>query len=104
MTETDFDHYPLHDAVIVCGDVSWAERELVLRLYVFYEATDEALPATLTFTGLGSMSTSMQRPWGDAAEVTILDQRHEPGGKYVLQLNTGDEVRVTADAAVLERI
>jgi hypothetical protein len=103
MSDAEFIDYPLHDARVEGAELSWDEGQLRLRLHVFFDLTDNASPATLTFSGLLELATTMKRPWGTAAATTILDQRRDEGGVYVLELQSGDEVRVVAASALLER-
>ena len=104
MSDNAFTDYPLHDALVEAAELSWDKRRLIVRLQVFCDLTKDAVPATLTFTGLLEVATTMGRPWGSAVATTILAQRHDGGGVYVLELQSGDEVRIVADAAVLERV
>tara|TARA_R100000789_G_scaffold14405_1_gene17788 strand:+ start:198 stop:530 length:333 start_codon:yes stop_codon:yes gene_type:complete len=97
--EGNFEAWPLHDAVAGSLCVDWVERTCVLDLSVFFDPSQRARPAVVIWRSVRSVSLSRENPWGPSASVN--DQRIETDQTFVIEMQSGDEIRVVAESAQL---
>jgi hypothetical protein len=93
--------WPLHDAVVGPIVLDPEDQTCRLDLDVFFESGEDARPATVEWTDVTGLAFSHEAPWGRSAHVYVNRQWREGERVYVLELQTGDEVRVTAGSASL---
>lgn len=94
-----FADWPLHDACLECLSLDWQERRLRLELTVFFKPGQKASPAVIEFVDVTKFATSRNAPWGDS--VFINTQAVDEEGKYVIEMQSGDEIRAKAGSAQL---
>jgi hypothetical protein len=95
----EFEAWPLHDAVLGPLTLDWQARTCRLELDVFFRRGEDARPAMVEWQGVSAVSVSRNDPWGPSDHVN--GQRCEGDRGYVIEVQSGDEIRVTADSATL---
>jgi hypothetical protein len=79
----------LHDATLVEIKVLWKERLCVLRL-----AMPSSVTSDLTFWNISAVNIPANQPWGPS--VSINKTVTKDGGKYEIEMQSGDVLRITA--------
>ena len=107
MTDSDivggeFEAWPLHDAVLGPLTFDWRTRTCRLELGVFFCRGEDARPAVVEWRGVSALSVGRDDPWGPSDHVN--GQRREGERGYVVEVQSGDEIRVTADSATLREL
>jgi hypothetical protein len=97
--EGEFETWPLHDAVLGPLTLDWETRTCRLELAVFFHRGESAQPAVIEWRGVSALRVSRDDPWGPS--VYVNGQRREGERSYVIEVQSGDEIRVTADSATL---
>ena len=95
--QPDFASWRLHDAVLDSVRFDWKDRACVIALVAFLEEGRDAQPCELLFAGYGHASPAnspgfLPREW-----------QTETDGTFVIETQSGDEIRVTARSAHLVR-
>ena len=96
-----FEEWPLHDAPIGTFALNLEAETCSLDLDVFFDAGEDARPARIEWEGVIGFTVVMDYDWGQSAHVTIDRQRRGSDGAYVIELHTGDPVRIKAESARL---
>lgn len=99
-----FEDWPLHDAVVGQFVVDAESQTCRLDLEVFFERDEYARPAQIEWRDVTGLTFPQEAPWGRSAYVNINRQWQEEHGVYVIELQTGDEVRVTAGTASFQEL
>jgi hypothetical protein len=89
---------PLHDASLNSIRIDWPERLCVMALLVFLRPGADAQECELRFTGVDNLVVPHRAPWGPSSYVN--EQRRE-GRVFVIEMQSGDELRIEADRAEL---
>lgn len=92
----DFSALPLHDAPLQELTFDWVTARLTVRLSVFLDTGTEAIPSELSFSGVTRVDTLRENPWGPS--VFVNSPSFEPPNTYVLEMQSGDRIRVRAAA------
>ena len=95
----EFEDWPLHDAVLGPLTLDWWTRTCRLELAVFFRHGEDAEPAVIEWEGVGSVTVSRDEPWGPSDYVN--SQRREGERSFVIEIQSGDEIRVVADSVSL---
>lgn len=98
-TGGEFETWPLHDALLGPLTLNWQARTCRLSLDVFFHRGEDAHPAVVEWRGVSALSVSRDEPWGPSGHVN--GQRREGRRIYVIESQSGDEIRVVADSATL---
>ena len=96
-TRGAFNHLPLHDAVLSRLVVDWARAACVLELHAFTRPEEDARPCELRFARVTRLEVAHASPWGESASVH--HGRHEKRDVYVLEMQSGDVIRLEAGSA-----
>ena len=96
-----FEEWPLHDAVVGTFALNLEAETCSLDLDVFFGAGEDARPARIEWASVIAFTVVMDYDWGQSAYVTIDRQRRGSDDAYVLELHTGDPVRIKAASAHL---
>lgn len=97
-----FEDWPLHDAIVGTFALDLETETCSLDLDVFFDRGENARPARIEWEGVTGFAFGLEYEWGHAAFVSINRQWREDGDVFVLELQTGDEVRITAKDARLQ--
>ena len=92
----------MHDAIVGAFALDLEAETCSLSLDVFFDRGEDARPARINWEGVTGFVVGLEYEWGHAAFVSINRQWREDGGVFVFELQTGDEVRVTAKRAQLQ--
>ncbi len=90
----------MHDAIVGTFALNIEAEACSLDLDVFFERSDDARPARIEWEGVTGFAVGLKYEWGRAAYASI-DRQWRDGGVYVVELHTGDAVRITAENARL---
>jgi hypothetical protein len=101
LAQGSFEEWPLHDAVIGRLEVDWEQRVARLDLDLVISPNENGRRAVLEWQGVTRVELTRTEEWGPSSSVNSL--RREREGEYVVEVQSGDEIRVTADSASLER-
>ncbi|HEX4896542.1 MAG TPA: hypothetical protein VFV11_09465 [Solimonas sp.] len=93
MSLQDFVELPLHDALLSNIEVLWQEKLVRVRLSAFVISGHKAKPHQLEFHGVSHVSLPHSEPWGQSSSVLAGSQA---GSTYQLQMQSGDNIEVTA--------
>jgi hypothetical protein len=96
----EFQSWNLHDAVLKTITADWQERVCIATLSAFLEADRATVDCAIRWEGVTSVQISHRSPWGESLNVN--QQRVESGEDFVLEMQSGDEIRVVAAAVRLE--
>jgi hypothetical protein len=90
---------PLHDASLLEACLNWSAGELRIRLI-----GGPSLPGeqALVFRGIVFFSAEAEAPWGTSG--SILEVVQPAPGEWVLQMQSGDTIRVRAASVELEAV
>jgi hypothetical protein len=91
---TEFTSLPLHDAILHTLSIEWKARRCVAELEVFVDPGKDAIPRLLIWHGVTALLAPHQDPWGPS--VSVNSAFFEPPNTYVLEMQSGDEIRITA--------
>jgi hypothetical protein len=90
---------PLHDASLIEACLNWGAGELRIRLIGGPSLPGERV---LLFRGVLFCSAEAEAPWGQSG--SILEVTQPRPGEWVLQMQSGDAIRVRAASAELEGV
>jgi hypothetical protein len=96
---TEFTTLPLHDAILHTLSIEWEARRCVAELEVFVDHTKEAVPRLLIWHGVTALVAPHHNPWGPS--VFVNTALFEPPSTYVIEMQSGDEIRITAERCEL---
>jgi hypothetical protein len=100
-TAKNFSAWPLHDAVLHSITVDWVAMRCVFSLHVFVREGEDAQACQMTFEGVKHLIVPHQQPWGPSAYVNA--QSRAENGAFVIEMQSGDEIRLEAiDARLVE--
>lgn len=97
----EFESWNLHDAILKSITVDWEERTCVATLSAFLKTDRAAVDCAILWEGVTAIQISHRSPWGNSKHVN--QQRLDSGENFVLEMQSGDEIRVMAAAVTLER-
>ncbi|MDF3065355.1 MAG: hypothetical protein K0R38_956 [Polyangiaceae bacterium] len=96
-----FSELPLHDASLHALTFDWVSARLIVRLSVFFAEGTDAAPTELIFHGVTWVDVPRENPWGPSAFVN--SPSFEPPDVHVLEMQSGDVIKVRAEAFDLAR-
>lgn len=86
--------FGLHDATLVAVHLEWADGICIMTI-----RHSELSDCTLTFTGVSSLTLPRAQPWGPSPSINSASERNK--GKYEIELQSGDLIKVDASEARL---
>jgi len=98
--QPDFASWRLHDAVLDSVRFDWNDKACVITLMAFLEVGRDAQPCELRFSGVTLLALPCSQPWGPSAHV---NGQTQTDGNFVIQMQSGDEIQVTARSVQLVR-
>ena len=85
---------PLHDALVERITLHWTDRTVTFELLAFVRRDQSATPHELCFSGVRDFHCPHLSPWGESFYVNSAEG---DSGSFMLQMQSGDEIRVLAD-------
>jgi hypothetical protein len=98
-TAKGFNSWPLHDGVLKSIHIGWESRVCRLALSAFLEEKRNAVDCIITFEGVIDVEIPHRTPWGES--VFVNEQHLDGDNTYVIVMQSGDEIRITANSARL---
>jgi hypothetical protein len=92
----NFHELPLHDAPVHELILHWPTGTLRIKLSVFLAKGRDATPAELVFSSVSRIDAPRENPWGPS--VFVNSASFEPPNTYVIEMQSGDVIRVRAEA------
>lgn len=94
--------YPeLHDAQLKSIALRWAEKEVVIEIWV------SAGAFSLVLAGVTAFQASCRDPWGPSASINE-GWWSEPAGdeppRFVIEMQSGDRIEVTAASVTIDTL
>lgn len=88
----------IHDATLIKIEFDWASHRCVIH---FSGAPNAGLqgPFTIVFNNVSKLVVPAKHPWGHSS--SVFEVRRSQPDKYVFVLQSGDEIMVTADEALV---
>ena len=97
--ESDFASWNLHDAILYSITMDWESKECVAAMGASLKPREHAIPCTLRWENITEVHISHNEPWGPS--VIINRRRMDKSGAYVIQMRSGDELRIPAERVSL---
>lgn len=97
---SDFEHWPLHDAVLYEIRLEWDLRTCAILVAAFVDRDKPAQRHTLRFTEVTSAVVPHAEPWGPS--VFINQQSLGADGTYLIEVQSGDVIAIHAAAVTFE--
>ena len=97
--DADFADWPLHDAVVGLVTLDLEARSCRIDLDVFFRHGEDAQPGWIEWEGVSAFAAFQEFPWGRSFPAVTRQWRE--GDDYVIELQTGDRMRVAAESASL---
>jgi hypothetical protein len=94
MIDTDFNKWTLHDASIDTFSIDWNNKTCQLNLKVFLKTGEDAVPCKIIWRDLIEISIPSKNPWGKS--VFINNQRKISEDEYLIEMQSGDEIKISA--------
>lgn len=97
MINEDFDKWPLHDASLCKIIVDWEHKtcQMDLNLFLKIGSSVDAVPYKIIWIGLLNVNIPFKYPWGKS--VFINSQRKEGENKYIIEMQSGDEIKIESE-------
>jgi hypothetical protein len=92
----DFADLPLHDASVHTMDLDWKAGVFRINLSVFFDRTQDAKHSELIFWAVTGLEIPREAPWGHS--IYVNSALFEPPNLYVLQMQSGDVLKIRAGA------
>jgi hypothetical protein len=92
---SQFSSLPLHDATLKLLRIDWTQRTCVAELDVFLDRSQDAVPGILTWHAVTDIVVPHRDPWGPSTFINA--SRFEPPAVYVIEMQSGDHIRITAE-------
>jgi hypothetical protein len=94
-----FSSWPLHDALLREIRVDWQKRTCIAAIEAFIDHTKEAVPHWIVWRGVKEIHIPRNDPWGPSIHINTA--RLEKPGVFVVEMQSGDQIQVTAEAVDL---
>ena len=99
-TDDTFGEWPLHDGVPGPITLDWETRTCRMKLEsAFFRRGENAQPGVIEWREVTRFTLTQNDPWGPS--VFVNSQWREGEREFVIEMQSGDEIRVTADSASL---
>lgn len=89
-----FSSLPLHDAILRELRLDWVQRVCVAAVDAFVEPGQSAVARQIFWHGVIEASIPHRAPWGESQHVNAT--RFEADSSFVLEMQSGDEIRIVA--------
>jgi hypothetical protein len=90
-----FASLPLHDATLRELRLDWSQHVCVASVLAFVQAGQSAVERQIIWHRVSEASIPHRAPWGESAFINAV--RVEPGGVFVVEMQSGDEIRIIAE-------
>ncbi|MCE9519350.1 MAG: hypothetical protein K8R87_07345 [Verrucomicrobia bacterium] len=90
-----FASLPLHDATLKEVRLDWQQRVCVASVLAFVQADQPAIARQVVWHGVSEALIPHRAPWGESAFINTV--RAEAGGIFVVEMQSGDEIRIVAE-------
>jgi hypothetical protein len=97
-----FEDLPLHDAILEGISIQWDRSRCILTVAAFVTRGEPAQPCVLTFDRISRVVVPHEEPWGRSGH--IYGQRSGADGMYVIEMQSGDEIQITAGSFDFARV
>ena len=94
MIDTDFNEWTLHDASIETFSIDWNNKTCQLNLNIFLNTDEDAVSCKIIWRDLIEVNIPSKAPWGES--VFINTQRRNGENDYLIEMQSGDEIRISA--------
>lgn len=100
MNFNDFEDFPLHDAILYDLKYSWEEKICTIYISAFLDLKNNAVDCTMTFTGVILVEVKQDQPWGFSRYIN--DHNFNNPNEYIIEMQSGDNIRLIARAVELK--
>ncbi|HET8656195.1 MAG TPA: hypothetical protein VFL93_11815 [Longimicrobiaceae bacterium] len=100
LTAEAFARLPLHDALLDRIIIDWRAHTCVIEVRAFLARGEWAQTAELHFRGVSDVRVPHRAPWGESVSINSVGAESDD---YVLEVQSGDEIRIRADAVEFNR-
>jgi hypothetical protein len=91
----NFSSLSLHDAILKGLRLDWAARTCIVEVEAFVVRDQNAQPHEMIFQKVCAVTLPHEDPWGPSVFINAVRQEDEV---YIIQMQSGDEIRITAGA------
>ena len=81
--------------------LDWQSRTCWLDVLAFFEPGSDARAARIEWWGVRDLRVPFGEPWGLGGHTSINAQRKEDAATFVIELQSGDDIRVVAASTML---
>ena len=92
---------PLHDAILHDIRLDWETGRCIAVVDVFLTPGQNAEPCWIEWLGVMDLDLPRKHPWGPSVHINGIILRS--AGEHVIEMQSGDEIRVLAKSAELHR-
>lgn len=100
MNFNNFEDFPLHDAILYDIKYSWEEKICTIYISAFLDLNQNAVDCTMTFTGVTLLEVKQEQPWGFSFYIN--GQKFIHPNEYIIEIQSGDNIRLIAGAVELK--
>jgi hypothetical protein len=97
----DFTARSLHDAPLHSISVDWESKTCTLLTSIFNDKDKSAVPFRLTWHNVTDIHIPHNELWGPS--IFIYEQEIDEAGTYIIRMQSGDEIKIVAEKAVLAK-
>jgi hypothetical protein len=96
-----FISWNLHDGELQSIQIDWEKRICRLMLSAFLDQGKDAVDCTIIFERVADIQIPHRAPWGESV---FINSQHLNGSEtFVIEMQSGDEIRISAGSAILTR-
>jgi hypothetical protein len=101
LNSESFASWNLHDGELQSIQIDWEKRLCRLMLSAFLDQGRDAVECTIVFDRVADIQIPHRAPWGESV---FINSQHVSGNEtFVVEMQSGDEIRISADSATLTR-
>jgi hypothetical protein len=90
-----FASLPLHDATLRELRLDWSQRVCVASVLAFVQPGQNAVERQIVWHHVTEVLIPHHAAWGESAFINAV--RFEPSGVFVVEMQSGDEIRIFAE-------
>jgi hypothetical protein len=90
-----FSSLPLHDAILRELHTDWSRRVCIAEISAFVQAGQPAVARQIIWHGVSEVLIPHRSPWGESEFINTA--RFESGSVFILEMQSGDEIRIVAE-------
>ncbi|MCM3900305.1 MAG: hypothetical protein ND866_01210 [Pyrinomonadaceae bacterium] len=95
-----FESWNLHDATLKTINVDWQAKVCVITVDALLNVEREPVDCAIRWEGVSCVEVQHNSPWGES--ISVNQQRLESENVYVLEMQSGDEIKIRAEGVTLE--